>query len=97
MGFCALKFSDRRLHVHFAPYLSKELKDKEFETRMRRTNSPVSSFWKTNTEEMFRASDMGKLVTKPNKHITEAMASKTMALKVMSKDMSSAAKQAFRQ
>jgi len=39
---------------------------------------------------------MGRLVSKPNKHVTEAMGQKTAALKLMSMDMSSAAKQPFR-
>jgi len=96
MGFCAMKFTNRKLTVHFAPNLSKGLADKDFETRMRRTNSPVANFWQTNTQKMFAQSDMGKLVSKPNKHVTEAMAQKTAALKLMSMDMSSAAKQPFR-
>lgn len=96
MGFCAMKFTNRALNVHFAPHLSKELADKDFETRMRRTTSPVANFWTTNTRAMFEQSNMGKLVAKPNRHVTEAMAQKTMALKLMSMDMSSAAKQPFR-
>ena len=31
MGFCAMKFTDRKLLVHFNPSLSRELADKDFE------------------------------------------------------------------
>ena len=96
MGFCVMKFTNRTLKVVFAHYLSKELADKDVEERMRRSNSPVSSLWKTNTSAMFGQSNLGKLVQKPNKHMTEAMMQKTQALKMMSMDMSSAAKQQFR-
>jgi hypothetical protein len=65
---------------------------------MRRTKvmSPVKSLWTTNAEAMFAQSNLGKLVQKPNQHVTDAMHQKTMALKLMSMDMSSAAKQPFR-
>lgn len=92
MGFCNLRFTNRSLKCIFAAYLGKEVGNKDFETQMRRTNSPVSTMWKTNTESMFRASKMGNLVTKPNRHVTEALATKTEALKLMSMDFSSAAK-----
>lgn len=91
MGFCNMRFTNRNLKVHFADFLSKELGNKDFETNMRRTNSPVSTFWKTNTDQMFRASKMGNIVSKPNRHIVEGLAQKTMALKLMSMDMSSSA------
>lgn len=86
-----MRFTNRSLKVHFADFLGKELADKDFQTQMRRTNSPVSTMWKTNTEAMFRASKMGNIVSKPNKHVTQALAQKTMALKLMSMDFSSAA------
>lgn len=86
-----MRFTNRNLSVIFASYLGKEVGNKDFETQMRRTNSPVSTMWKTNTSAMFRQSKMGNLVSKPNKHVTEALSQKTQALKLMSMDMSSAA------
>jgi hypothetical protein len=86
-----MRFTNRSLTTHFASYLGKEVANKEFETQMRRTNSPVSTMWKTNTEAMFRQSKMGNIVSKPNKHVTQALSQKTQALKLMSMDMSSAA------
>lgn len=86
-----MRFTNRGLTTHFASYLGKEVGNKDFETQMRRTNSPVSTMWKTNTDEMFRASKMGNIVSKPNRHVTEALSQKTQALKLMSMDMSSAA------
>lgn len=91
MGFANLRFTNRALRVHFADYLSKELASKEMETTMRRMRSPVATMWTTNTTDMFRASAMGNLVSKPNRHVHEAMMNKTQALKLFSMDMSSSA------
>jgi len=48
-GFANVQFSNRNLRTYFADHMTKDLTDKEFETRMRRMNSPVSELWKTNT------------------------------------------------
>lgn len=99
MGFAAIRFHNKNLQVIFADYLTKEVSGPEFETTMRRMNSPVSSLWKTNTEKMFRQSALGTMIKKPNPAVTEALAQKTQALKLMSMDMSSSAafqKQKFR-
>lgn len=48
-GFCNISFIDKHMKCTFAPYLSHELKDKDFETTMRRSNSPVGQTWRTNT------------------------------------------------
>lgn len=50
-GFASLHFVNRSLKVQFAPYLTTEVKDKEFETTMRRSNSPVATTWRINTQE----------------------------------------------
>ena len=91
MGFANLRFTNRTLKVHFADYLGKELASKDYETTMRRSNSPVSTMWTTSTSDVFRKSAMGNLVQKPNRHVHEAMCQKTQALKLFSMDMSSSA------
>jgi len=48
-GFANVSFVNKGLKTHFADYLTKQVKDKEFETTMRRSNSPVSTTWRTNT------------------------------------------------
>ena len=76
-GFCNVRMINRKLRVVFADYLSREVTDKEFEDKMKRMNSPVSSLWKTNTDKMFQTSDLGKMIKKPNMAVTEALAQKT--------------------
>ena len=58
---------------------------------MKRMTSPVASMWRTNTNNMFQKSALGTLIKKPNPAVTEALAQKTQALKLMSMDMSSSA------
>lgn len=90
-GFANVQFSNRNLKTYFAPHLTRELSDKEFENRMRRMNSPVSELWRTNTQLEFNKSQLGTLIKKPNFAVTEALMQKTQALKMMSLDMNSSA------
>lgn len=90
-GFCNIRMVNRKLTVVFADYLKKDVTDSGFEKTMRRMNSPVSTLWKTNTDEVFKSSQMGSIIKKPNLAVTEALAQKTQALKLMSMDMSSSA------
>lgn len=62
MGFANLRFTNRSLKVHFADYMTKQVADKDYETTMRRSNSPVSTMWTTCSADIFRASAMGNLV-----------------------------------
>lgn len=91
-GFANVQFINRNLKTYFADYMSRELSDKEFENRMKRMNSPVSSLWKTDTRSEFAKSTLGTLIKKPNAQVTEALMQKTQALKLMSLDMSSSTK-----
>lgn len=47
-GFAAVQMKQKNLRVQFADYLSKEVTGAQFETTMRRMNSPVASMWRTN-------------------------------------------------
>lgn len=91
-GFANVSFVNRGLKVQFADHMSRELKDKEFETTMRRSNSPVSTTWRTNTQSEFFKSALGTMIRKPNAEVNHALMQKTQALRLMSLDMSSAAK-----
>ena len=41
-GFCNIKIVNKAVKVLFSPYLTHEVKDKEFETTMRRSTAAVS-------------------------------------------------------
>jgi len=91
-GFAQMSFVNKNMKVTFAPYLTTEVKDKEFETTMRRSNSPVAETWRTNTQQQFFQSSLGTMIKKPNVQVNGALNQKTEALKWMSMDMSSSAK-----
>ena len=94
-GFCAVRMAGKNLKVVFADRLTKEVSGPQFENSMKRMTSPVATMWRTNTNKMFQKSALGTLIKKPNAAVTEALAQKTEALKLMSLDMSSSA--AFQQ
>lgn len=91
-GFCTITFVNKTMKATFAPYLTTEVKDKDFEITMRRSNSPVAETWRTDTQAQFYKSALGTMIRKPNHEVTATLAQKTEALKVMSMDMSSAAR-----
>ncbi len=91
-GFANVNFINRNLTVKFAEFLSKTVKEKEFMTTMRRSNSPVATTWRTNTQTQFYKSPLGTMIRKPDSEVNQALMQKTQALKMMSLDMSSSAK-----
>lgn len=91
-GFANINFVNKAVKVQFAPYIVQEVKDKDFETTMRRSNAAVSQTWRTNTQDNFFRSTLGTMIRDPNREVNEALMRKTEALKWMSMDMSSAAK-----
>jgi len=76
-GFANVTFTNKAMRVHFADYLSGQVKNKDFETTMRRSNSPVSTTWRTNTQQEFFKSSMGTMIRKPNAEVNSALAQKT--------------------
>ena len=90
-GFACVQMRQKNLKVAFADYLTKEVTDSGFENSMKRMNNSVSSMWRTSTSKMFQQSALGTMIKKPNGAVTQALAQKTEALKLMSMDMSSSA------
>lgn len=56
---------------------------------MKRSVSPCSTFWKTSYGKQWRQSNLGKLLKQPESSVSGALEKKTLALKLMSLDMSS--------
>jgi len=91
-GFCNIQIYDRNLKVVFKPAYVQSIKDKNFETNMKRSTTPVSQLWKTSYTKNFAQSTLGNLIKKPNEEVVKTLNEKTMALKMMSIDMSSSTK-----
>lgn len=88
-GFARIVIEDRNLKVRFRSGFSTNVKGKDFETKMKRSVSPCSTFWKTSYNKSWRQSNLGKLLKQPDPSMTGALEKKTLALKMMSMDMSS--------
>lgn len=80
---------DRNLKVRFRSGFAGEVKGSDFETKMKRSLSPCSTFWRTSYNKQWGKSNLGKLLKKPEAAMTNALEKKTLALKMMSLDMSS--------
>jgi len=59
---------------------------------MKRATQPVSETWKSNYTKTFAQSTLGTLLQKPNQEVVRTLNDKTMALKMMSLDLSSSGK-----
>jgi hypothetical protein len=77
------------LKVRFRKGFAGNVKGKDFQTKMKRSVSPCSSFWRTSYNKQWAKSGLGKLLKKPEGSVTKALEKKTLALKMMSLDMSS--------
>ena len=59
---------------------------------MKRSVTPVSTWWKTSYTKTFASSTLGTLIHKPNQEVVQTLNEKTLALKMMSLDLSSSGK-----
>ena len=83
---------NRGLKVVFNPDFSGGCVDKQFENQMKRAITPVSNNWKSSYTKTFAQSTLGTLLTKPNHEVVKTLNDKTLALKMMSLDLSSSGK-----
>jgi hypothetical protein len=88
-GFCNVRFLSRNLKVVFLKDLSVTIGAAQFEDKMIRQKSPVSTLWRTSYGESWANSTLGSLVKKPNATVATTLNEKTGALRIMSMDMSS--------
>lgn len=88
-GFCNVRFTNRNLRATFLSDLNKTVGNANFEDQMVRQRSPVSTLWTSKYNDKWGRSTLGSLVKKPNNVVTKTLNEKTMALKIMSLDMSS--------
>ncbi len=88
-GFCRINIVNRGLKVTFTTDYNITCKDKQFEHQMKRAITPVSNTWKSSYTKTFASSTLGTLLSKPNNEVVKTMNEKTLALKMMSLDLSS--------
>jgi hypothetical protein len=91
-GFARVRISNRGLKVVYATDFNVSCGDKQFEQQMKRSVNPVSDTWKSSYTKTFAQSTLGTLLTRPNGEVVKTLNEKTMALKLMSLDLSSSGK-----
>ena len=91
-GFANIRITNRGLKVAFTQDFSGGCVDKQFENQMKRAITPVSNTWKSSYTKTFAQSTLGNLLTKPNHEVVKTLNDKTLALKMMSLDLSSSGK-----
>ena len=91
-NFAVLIVKDRALDVQFSPSFKTSVRDKTFEKKMRKSDARCTEFWMTSHEDKWRKSALSSLWTRPSAQKVLEMNEKTLALKVMSLDLSTSVK-----
>lgn len=61
-GFARIVIDDRNLKVRFRSGFASEVKGTDFETKMKRSLSPCSTFWRTSYKKEWGKSGLGQLL-----------------------------------
>ena len=91
-GFCNIRIISKKMTVTWSEPFVASCQHKGFEQNMKRSTSSVSTAWKTSYTKTFAQSTLGSLIQKPNPAVVQTLNDKTMALKMMSLDMSSSSR-----
>ena len=91
-GFARVAIVNRGLKITFSNDYKSTCQDKTIETQMKRAITPVSQTWKSSYTKTFAQSTLGTLLAKPNHEVVRTLNDKTLALKMMSLDLSSSGK-----
>ena len=89
-GFCGLTIIDRNLKVFFKQDFVRNIQDKHFENKMKKSMRSTSSHWRTSHLKEWGRSTLGTLIKRPNSPVVKTLEEKTRALRIMSMDLSSA-------
>jgi len=90
--FCKIKIVDKDFSYSYASDLVGDINQAKFETKIKKSVTPTSSFWNTSRDEKWAKSTLGNLYQVPNHSQVMTMNEKTLALKIMSLDMNSTLK-----
>jgi len=91
-GFGRITVVNRGLKATFSNDYKSTCQDKTIENQMKRAITPVSNTWKSSYTKTFAQSTLGTLLSKPNQEVVKTLNDKTLALKMMSLDLSSSGK-----
>ncbi|KAL4498427.1 hypothetical protein ABPG72_013233 [Tetrahymena utriculariae] len=89
-GFVKVYVQDRDLRYSYNQNFANTLNNKNFEYRLRKSDTPTSEHWNTTYESKWAKSSLNTLLKRPNSNQVRNYYEKTLALKIMSLDLSTA-------
>jgi len=89
-GFANVHIQNKTLKAVFKPEFKTLVNDKKYESKMKKSEVPASTAWKTTYNQSWGKSTLSTLMKRPQSPLVKTMGEKTMALKIMSLDMASA-------
>ena len=90
-NFCVIRVLNRSLSVQFNPNFTQSINDKGYELKMRKSDNPCKELASTTHDQQWKKSVMSNLMRRPCTTAVQGMNEKTLALRVLSLDMASAA------
>jgi hypothetical protein len=91
-GFCTLKIINKSLTFTFRQDFAQQLNNSNFEHKIKKSEAPTATFWKTSFQDKWAKSTLSGLFKKPDDDKVQKLAEKTLALKIMSLDLNSSEK-----
>lgn len=88
-GFAALIVNNMSLKVVFNKEFSSTINNYHYERKMRRSDDPCQTFWRTTSADKWKTSVLSKLWGKSDVQQVQNMNEKTLALKILSLDLAS--------
>ena len=88
-NFCVVIINNMSLQTQFNKEFSRNINDKSYEFRMRKSDDPCNKFWTTTSEDKWKSSALSKLYEAPDSKNVNQMNEKTLALKILSLDLAS--------
>jgi len=90
--FCKINIIDKNLKYSYRQDFNQQLNAPTFETKIKKSIVPTSSFWNTTYQEKWGASTLSGLYKVPDASKVQTLNDKTLALKFLSLDMNSTEK-----
>jgi len=91
-GFAKVKINNKNLSYNYTQNFSGSLNQSAFESKIKKAETSTASHWENTHQDKWANSNLSTLYKQPNADNAQALAEKTLALKIMSLDMNSAEK-----
>lgn len=89
-SFVKIQITNGDLKYDYCQSFANNLNKKEFESKMRQSDTPTADHWGTSYESKWKASSMSKILKPANANKAQESMEKTLALKIMSLDFNTA-------